>query len=183
MNGQNEMAGAGGTGTPQQGMAGEPQTPRKSNKTGWILLICGIGCLGMMVLLAIVAVFFGAFAFRATRSKTVSAPRAPTVMASRAYPYAEHCNTWSMSGAPVADRAFSEAIKEYVFTNHGQQATNDLGQINWFKADCPQQTATAAGNVTVTLSNDAGQQVVLEMSFKQNTPIHWTFTVDSITRP
>ena len=68
-----------------------------------------------------------------------------------------------------------------VFTTHGKMGTDVLGEINWFKADCRRNTALGQGTGKVTLSNDLGHRVTLDLSFEQDeTNDQWTFTLHNI---
>jgi len=122
-------------------VVGTPPQPAKSNKTGWILLIVGVGCLGVLILVAVVGVLFAVFV-PTLRSVSVPPPvtharaggRAMSPVPAQSYPYAGNCHRWSMSGLPASDADFKAILLEYVFITHGKMATDVLGEINWFKA-------------------------------------------------
>jgi len=170
---------------------GTPPQQAKSNKTGWILLIVGVGCLGVLMMVAVVGMLFAVF----YRQSAVSVPpsvahtraagggaMSPAPVPARSYPYAGNCHRWTMSGLPASDADFKAALLEYVFTTHGKRVTDDLGEINWFKAES--NDPAGQGTVRVTLSSDAGDKMMLHLSFERDEVSQdWKFTLDKLDAP
>ena len=168
-------------------VVGTPPQQAKSNKTGWILLIVGVGCLGVLILVAVVGVFFAIYARSAISvprpvPRARAGGRAMSPVPARSYPYAGNCHRWSTSGLPASDADFKAALLEYVFTSHGKRVTDDLGEINWFKAES--NDPADQGEVTVTLSSDAGGKMTLHLSFERDKVSRdWKFTLDKLDAP
>ncbi|HOI54012.1 MAG TPA: VWA domain-containing protein [Phycisphaerae bacterium] len=168
-------------------MPGQP--PQKSSKTGWWLLLGGLGCLGLVVLLGVAALV--AFLFYARSSARVAGPMpmpsahvvsGPSV-SPQDYPYGEDCRSWSQSGAVASDPALSEAVMQHVFTTYGRQAHDVLGRIAELDAATSRRSDSRSGKVTVTLSNAAGESVVLELSYMQDPVGGWIFSLDNAPFP
>ncbi len=167
-------------------VVGAPPQPAKSNKTGWILLIGGLGCLGLLILVAVVGIAVAIWLPSSVRSSRVhySPPRGrvvhvrggsmSTVLRSVEY-IGSPKGGWTDFEMPLYVNVGSFVMRR---ASRGDDPSKLRGRVI-FAAD------GTSGTATVDLSSlDKSRKGTMHLSFElDKVSKDWKFTLDKMEGP
>jgi hypothetical protein len=167
-------------------VVGASQQQTKSNKTGWILLIVGLGCLGVLVLVAVVGIAVAIWLPRSVSSSRMvySPPRGRAVPVS-AGSMPSFFRSVEYIGSPKGDRiSFEMQFCLEVVTKQTTHASN-VRNPSELEAKVIFADDGTSGTATVDLSSlDRSRKGTMHLSFElDDTGQNWEFTLKKMEGP
>jgi len=185
---------------PGRAPVAQPASPRRSGSTKatWFLLGAGAGCLGALVLAALVALP-AVFLLQKRSAPSMMGPMAvgPTGSAPSVgpggfpvtplgLPGTDNIREWEYSPGPRDEAEgllFHYELQQFVFNNYGTRAERDLGAIHRVRMESDHPWPEPKGQVVFRLSADDGREVAIAVDYNETPGGTWQFTLHEYKGP